>query len=493
MRFLDKTQRAQIGFDFILDELEVITCYGLDEKKNIKPFKKEEKKQLMQELTDVEKIIKGLNNKDYYYRKIEGIFFKIKDIRNSIKRCKELNTLDDVELYEIKTFAKLISEIIEIMDKLELDIPELKFFNLRQVYKILDPENKNIPTFYIYDAYSTKLKDFRNQKRILEEKIIKQNDEDVIKQLKDERLNYVILEEQEELNIRKDLTKKIEKFTDSIENNIKCIGKLDLLISKAKLAVKYNGIKPSICDEMSINLKNSVNPEVKMILEKKNKEFTPISIELKEGVSVITGANMGGKTITLKTVVLNVYLANLGFFVFSEYARIPIVDFIQFISDDMQSITKGLSTFGAEIINLNKVIECAKRGNGLIVLDEFARGTNPKEGSYLVKALSRYLNRLKSMSLISTHYDGVVESDMVHYQVIGLKNINFNSLKQKIDLNKRFSVEIIQQHMDYRLEKISQHSEVPKDALNIALLLGIEKGISDIVKDIYAEGDVYGK
>ena len=176
-----------------------------------------------------------------------------------------------------------------------------------------------------------------------------------------------------------------------------------------------------------------------------------------------------------------------GFFVFAEKAQFSILDFIHFVSDDMQSISKGLSTFGAEIIKLKEVVECVKRENGFIALDEFARGTNPQEGYYLVKALSKYLTKFNSVSLISTHYDGVAQDNMNHYQVVGLKNVDFNALKYKIDLNKTHSVEIIQEHMEYTLEKVSKENKVPKDALNIAVLLGLDNEIVDIAKGFYNE------
>ncbi len=76
---------------------------------------------------------------------------------------------------------------------------------------------------------------------------------------------------------------------------------------------------------------------------------------------------------------------------------------------------------------------------------------------------------------------------MVHYQVVGLKNIDFEKLKYKIDLNKTHSVEIIQEHMEYKLERVSKTNQVPKDALNIAMLLGLEKDIVNIAKTYYEE------
>jgi hypothetical protein len=39
--------------------------------------------------------------------------------------------------------------------------------------------------------------------------------------------------------------------------------------------------------------------------------------------------------------------------------------------------------------------------------------------------------------------------------------------------------------MDYFIEKIHVFLEVPKDALNIATLIGIDKDLKDIIKNLY--------
>lgn len=493
MKFLDSEQKKQVGFSFLMEKLNVITAYGILEKKEIRPFKISEKAELIKEFDDIEKLVGSIKENKDEYKKIERILMKFKDIINSIKRCRNNEILDEVELFEIKIFSLLVSELEEVLEKLQLKIEEVHLNSMEDLISLLDPEGKRMSTFYIYDNYSETLKNIRIKKREKENEIFKESDEEKFKLLKEQRLNIVIEEEEEEIKIRKDLSKKIYTHTKKIEENIKCIGRLDFLMAKAKLALKYNGIRPKMCDDMHINLKNSFNPEIVEILEKDKRDFTPVSIELRNGTTIITGANMGGKTITLKTLVLNLFLAQMGFFVFAEKAEFPVLDFIHFISDDMQSVSKGLSTFGAEIIRLKQVVECAKRGDGFIALDEFARGTNPKEGFYLVKSLAKYLQKYKSISLISTHYDGVVQEGMDHYQVIGLKNVDFEALKHKIDLNKTHSVEIIQQHMDYKLEKVSKENKVPKDALNISILLGLEEEIIDIAKEYYCEEDEYGK
>ena len=487
MKFLDNEQRNQIGFSFVMDKLGITTSYGMDERKKIKPFKASEINKLTHELNSLEKIIESMRIHIEEYNQIGRIFCKLKDIRNSIKRCNEAETLDEVELYEIKYFSTLVSELKDATDKLHLDIEDVHINSLEKIISLLDPQGIGISTFYVYDEYSKVLRDIREKKRQKEKEIFSAKTEEKVSELKQQRLNLVIQEEEEELRIRKDLTLQISKETERIDQNIKAIGRLDFLIAKANLSIAYNGIRPEICDEMKIYLEEAFNPEIKEILEKGKKVFTPVSVELNGGTTIITGANMGGKSVTLKTIVLNLLLGQMGFFVFAEKAKFPVLDFIHFVSDDMQSISKGLSTFGAEIIKLKEVVEYAKRGNGFIALDEFARGTNPKEGYYLVKSLSKYLTKFKSVSLISTHYDGVVEDDMEHYQVTGLKNVDFNALKNKIDLNKTHSVEIIQENMEYKLEKVSKEDEVPKDALNIAVLLGLEEEIVDIAKSFYNE------
>ncbi|WP_331722037.1 lysine 5,6-aminomutase reactivase ATPase KamC [Alkalithermobacter paradoxus] len=488
IRFLDDEQRQDVGFNFILENLNIHTPFGIQEKKKIKPFKKSELNLLRKELNNIENIIHNMKLNDDIYNDITRNLSKYKDISGSIRKCKTLNTLDEIELYEIKNFSILINDLITIYSSLDIKIESVNFNSLQEISNLLDPENNKLPTFYIYSSYSTNLKKIRENKRIIEEKIFLEEDEEKIKILKEERLDIVIQEEKEELKIRKYLTEKINKKVFDIEENIKSLAKLDILIAKARLSIKYDGVKPNIITDCKIQLKNAFNPSIKEILEKRKSPFIPISISLDEGSTLITGANMGGKSVTLKTIVLNILLANMGFFVFCENAHIPILDFIYYISDDMQSINKGLSTFGAEVIKLKEITESIKIGNGFIALDEFARGTNPKEGKILAKALCEYLNKYKSMSVLSTHYDDVGNSDIVHYQVIGLKNINFDSLKRRIDLNKRQSIQIIQDHMDYRLEKVSVDNKVPKDALNISILLGLENEIVNLAKKYY-EGE----
>ncbi len=126
--------------------------------------------------------------------------------------------------------------------------------------------------------------------------------------------------------------------------------------------------------------------------------------------------------------------------------------------------------------------------NSLVILDEVGRGTSTFDGLAIAQAVVEYLySVVKPRCLFATHYDGVVNDKMDHYQVKGLRDVNFEQLKRKIQLEKSKSVEIIQKHMDYRLEKVVGKDTVPKDALNIAMLLGIDEEISLKIKELYGE------
>ena len=67
---------------------------------------------------------------------------------------------------------------------------------------------------------------------------------------------------------------------------------------------------------------------------------------------------------------------------------------------------------------------------------------------------------------------------MKHYQVVGLKNLDFENLKNRLKANN--SLELIQDNMDFTLEE-SIETEVPKDALNIAKLIGLDDEIFEMI------------
>lgn len=487
MRFIDDKSLNRLGFKTLLNRVETLSPYGAEKLKKIKNYLRGQEKELEIEFFKMETFLEFSEKNRDVVRNIEGVIHRLKNIKNVLNNCLKGNILDDVDFFELKVQGMLMQNLDEYLKELPKELEIFRLNDIKELIEALDPDRERVPTFYVYDSYSEKLKDIREKKKTIERKIFSSSDLEEISNLKEERLKVLVEEEQEELEIRKVLSMEVLKFGELYLENIDKIGNLDFLMAKVKFAQQYGGKRAKISTDMKISAKKLVNIEVREMLASKGKEFTPIDIELGSGVTIITGANMGGKSVALKTITENLLLFNYGFFVVAEEAEFPIVDFVFFVSDDMQDISKGLSTFGAEIMKLKEVNIFLELGTGFVVFDEFARGTNPKEGQKFVKALAECLNEQKSISLITTHFDGVAQANMNHYEVVGLKNVDFNKLKRKIEISEN-SMSLIQEYMDYRLEK-TKDSEVPKDALNIAKLIGINEKFANIILQEYSKED----
>lgn len=487
MRFIDDKSLERLGFKKLLSRVETLSPYGKSKLKGLKNYLRGEEDLLEEEFNKMEIFMEFSSNNRDIVRNVEGIIHRLKDIKTAINNCLKEHILDEVDLFEIKAQALLMEEMNEYLKEFPSELHDFLLKDVSRVIKALDPDNDRTPTFYIYESYSPELREIREKKKGIEKEIYASNDFDEITQLKEERLKVLVEEERVELEIKKKLTSILYDEAEDFLENIEKIGNLDFLMAKVRFAKTYGGIRPEISKNYEIDVKGLVNIEVREVLEAKSRPFTPIDISIGSGVTIITGANMGGKSVALKTITENLLLFHMGFFVIAEEAKFPLIDFVFFISDDMQDISKGLSTFGAEIMKLKEVNVFLDLGIGFVVFDEFARGTNPKEGQKFVEALAKYLNDRPTISLMTTHFDGIVREGMNHYQVVGLKNVDFNKLKTKIELSSN-SMGLIQEYMDFRLEKAGKE-EVPKDALNIAKLIGIDKRFTEIILDEYIKED----
>jgi DNA mismatch repair ATPase MutS len=236
-------------------------------------------------------------------------------------------------------------------------------------------------------------------------------------------------------------------------------------------------------DEHVVEFEEGRNLQVEDILKAKGLEYCPISISLKDGVTCITGANMGGKTISLKLAGQVPMLAQYGFFVPAKRAVVGLSNYMQILIGDSQSVERGLSSFGSEMEELKEILENSLE-RSVILIDEIASGTNPVEGLALSKSLVDYLKNKPYITLFTTHFETVTETDdVVNLQVVGLADCDFGRLDRELRYAKRRDrINIISKYMDYRLRRVDENKQVPKDALNIAKMLGISSEIIEGAK-----------
>ncbi|VAX24316.1 Recombination inhibitory protein MutS2 [hydrothermal vent metagenome] len=197
-----------------------------------------------------------------------------------------------------------------------------------------------------------------------------------------------------------DITMMIVEETEVIELIHDSITRLDVIASKARLAMDLSCSRPVFGER--VDLKNVANPL--MLLEGKKVVRNNISIRQGAKALVISGPNAGGKTVSLKTVGLLSIMARMGLFITAEEgSRFPFYKHIYADIGDSQSITDDLSTFSAHIKAINEITRNAGYGS-LVLVDELMVSTDPKEGSALAVATLDYLVLAGADVIVTTHY-----------------------------------------------------------------------------------------
>ncbi len=132
---------------------------------------------------------------------------------------------------------------------------------------------------------------------------------------------------------------------------------------------------------------------------------TPLSLSLTppQRVLLVSGPNMGGKTVALKTVGLLALMAQAGLDIpADEGARLPWSEVILADIGDAQSIEAHLSTFAAHLKRLDGMARAAGP-SCLFLLDELGSGTDPAEGASLGRALLKHFARAGAWAVATTH------------------------------------------------------------------------------------------
>ena len=392
------------------------------------------------------------------------------DIRGSLDRDPE-NPFDLVELFEIKHFLVTLEQLTQAYAKLP-PFQDLAFLPMAESLDLLDPDGRRLPAFSVSEAYHPGLGPLRAEKTALERAIRAAGEEEKAALL-DQRHRLTVQEDLLELEVRRDLTRRLMARREDFLANMEALGRLDLFLAKAKLAKRYGCVRPVLSGGAEIFLRGLRHPQVAEELAQRGEAFTQLDLELSAGCAVITGANMGGKTVSLRSAVLSLLLCQCGFFVFAAAARLPLFHEVSLILADTGPGSGGLSSFGREVHLLDRLLQRTRGQRFFLALDEFARGTNPQEGAALARALVQYLGTLDCVALMTTHYDGVSDVAGAHYQVAGLvRDIQGD---EGDDPRSR-----IARRMDYRLMSAPPGAPCPRDALRVCRLLDLEPALMEL-------------
>ena len=408
-------------------------------------------------LSKVEEFIKKKENKDKL-KKICNYLNQINDIQTTIDNLNKRKVLDDIELFEIKKQSITTKKLLAELKTCNFNFLHIKDTSI--LISILDPENTGISAFYIYSSYDEKLSELRQSYRQV------QNTDNTVA----EQIRFQIFEIEEK--VREKLSRQLSKYSQQLNDNLNNIAYLDVLIAKANLAKKFNLNKAQIANNI-IEYSGLFNPFIKDILQQQSKEFQSIDIILRKEPNLITGVNMGGKTVFLKTLALSQYMFQFGFFIPAQSAKLQVFDSILFNIGDEQSEQKGLSSFAVEMQNINEIITSVKKNNNVLVLiDELARTTNPEEGKAFVSAFVEIMKDYNVMSLITTHYSGInTTSRRLRIKGLSLENTQKITIKNINDLMDYSLIDVFDDNAPAQALKIAEILEVDNEYLNKIITL----------------------
>lgn len=460
-----KTALAEIsGLRYMVDKLDLKS--GLAHRILMaSPFLINQKDVVFQ-LQQVSQTVEMLNvesNREVF-DKVNIKISQVRDIVGTIKNIQNRLTLNDIELFEVKSFALLANDIRILISPFQFLCKQLP--NLENVVQILDPEGNRIPSFYINNFFAPELGELR-KKLIGIEFLLEDSASDIdnkhLQQQSDEVRDKIT---EVEDKVRQDLSNQLYAFVSEIDKALLGIGNIDILIAKAKQAISEKLVMPEVEGDV-ISYEGLFYPQLKATLELEKKRYQPIDVEIYKGACLITGANMAGKTVLLKTLALSQAMCQFGFFVPATSAKIALVEQILFSIADEQSELSGLSSYASEMLKVNQIVQLAKKQRPLLVLiDELARTTNPTEGRAIVSAVANILDGCNVKTIITTHYSGL-STQCRKLRVKGFMEKSKNAV---------ITVKNINDYIDYSLIE-DDGVNVPHEALRIAQILGIDADI----------------
>ncbi len=206
-----------------------------------------------------------------------------------------------------------------------------------------------------------------------------------------------IEEEREVQRILERLSREVGSHAAGIDANVEMLARLDLLGAKAGFATATNSVVPELSDAPSLAIERGRHP-----LLGERAVAQSLSVDETTRLLVVSGPNMGGKTVALKMAGLFVVMAYCGMQM--PAARSCIGRFERVFADigDEQSLVANASTFSARLERMREILDRAD-ARTLAIIDEIGGGTEPSAGAALAIAMLEWLLERGTRAIVSTH------------------------------------------------------------------------------------------
>ena len=483
--YLNGAEAKLIGLDEMIAQCHCRCPQGNRLKTNRHFYGPADKKQLQQEFDAIEALVTLLKGSPQQAIDAQRLLSQLRDLRGSLHGLESERLLDETEFFELKRAINIFNQLADL--KLLMEAARVHLFVLSEAQKLLDPAGSGVQGFHIYSAYSTTLSQLRKVKLELETQLESLGGE-ARQQLLKKRNLCCAKEDEEEERVRRELGIRLLHWLPELRADLEACGQLDFKLARAELAFKWQARKPEIVSSGEpAEITAAWHPIVQASLKKAGAVFTPHSLRIETGSTVLTGANMGGKSVALQTCFLTLVLTQLAYFPPCKALKTPLYDFLSFSAGESGDFKLGLSTFGMEAIRIRDDFHRSQQRHGLVVMDEPCRGTNPSEATAIVQTLCQAYGAGHSSLLIATHYKVLPEPGLRFYRIKGIRQTGMDRLSTAAGLQDAELISQIQALMDFQLEEIDGSQHAPSAAIRIAELLGMDPELIRVMQALWQE------
>ncbi len=275
------------------------------------------------------------------------------------------------------------------------------------------------------------------------------------------------------------LSKLVACHMEETRRLVAALTAFDLAWARARLVAEYGLTRPEFAPPAAdgsapLSVEEGRFPPCERSARSLGLRYEALSARFDEGVTVLFGSNMGGKTVALKTLVFLQLLAQAGFHVPARRFATKVYARLHYVGELAGERLEGLSGFGFEIRRFIDAL--AMTGDGAFVaFDEFARTTGSHEAEALLSAVVERLSRVPSSRFFfATHFRGVARLSGVSYR--RMKGLDHDAASEALDADAPLPARLsgINRHMRYEIvgDDGSPHAS---DALAVAALLGLDR------------------
>ncbi len=402
---------------------------------------RDELREKLKELSDIERIsskipLRRINPREVY--QLSQTLEKIQDIKQNLQKAK-IEAVVDIsnEIIDAKKLFKKINQSIQsdppvniqkgnvIQEGLNAELDELRHTikNSKELLieiQVKEAEQTGINSLKIgfnnvFGYYLEVTNKYKNLGLVPDHWVRKQTLTGSERYITDElkELETKILGAEEkilnlEIQLFEALIEDMEKQLPLIQKNAKAIAKLDVLVSFAWIAERYNYQRPKMHKALSLEIKNGRHPVIEQQLDP-GEDYVPNDLFLdndNQQIIIITGPNMSGKSAILRQTALITLLAQAGSFVPASEANLSVVDRLFTRVGASDNISSGESTFMVEMNETSSILNNITE-QSLILLDEIGRGTSTYDGISIAWSIAEFLHEndiASPKTLFATHY-----------------------------------------------------------------------------------------